>query len=92
MTLSELDSLRKSGNIVVLMRSSKKACWAYGRNCASVRIVRFLTAEREWFSRGSKAGIGWGERSGLESWVGKRDMRIDKMDRVSMSVSGGVES
>ena len=37
------------------------------------------------------AGTGCGESSELESCAGNRVIRIERIDKISMSVSGGVE-
>ena len=48
------------------------------------------TAGREWFSRGVRTGTGCGERSGDERCSGKREISIERMESVSISVTGGV--
>lgn len=62
-----------------------------GRNRARVVIARFRTAGRECESRGVKTARGLGSRLGSERYVGNRVMRMDRMDRVSKSVSGDME-
>jgi len=61
-----------------------------GTNCDRVRIARLRTAGRGWERSGVSKGSGSTGRGGEETWAGKREIRIDRMDSVSMSVSGGV--
>ena len=53
-------------------------------------IARFLTAGRVCVRRGAMAVSGWGVRDGSTKWAGKRAIRIERVESVSSSVSGGV--
>jgi hypothetical protein len=61
-----------------------------GTNWDRVRIARLRTAGRGWERSGVRSGRGSTGRGGEETWVGNREIRIERMDSVSMSVSGGV--
>ncbi len=61
-----------------------------GTNWERVRIARLRTAGREWERSGVRRGRGSTERGGEETCVGKREIRMERIDSVSMSVSGGV--
>ena len=54
-------------------------------------IARLRTAGRECVSRGVKTEIGAGSKFGSDRYVGKRVIRMDKIESVSRSVSGDME-
>jgi hypothetical protein len=53
-------------------------------------MARLRTAGRGWERSGVMSGRGSTERGGEETCVGKREIRMERMESVSMSVSGGV--
>lgn len=57
-------------------------------NIPSVRITRFRTAERGWESNGDRMSSGGGSRSAR--YGAKRVARIERIESVSIAVSGGV--
>ena len=61
-----------------------------GKNCDSVRMARLRTAGRECVRSGAMAARGCGFVRGSEKWAGKRVIRMDSVDSVSIRVSGGV--
>jgi len=60
-------------------------------NCETVRMARFRTTGRACKRRGGRTRRGWGERLVLLRWLGKRLIRIVRIERASTRVSGGVE-
>ena len=61
-----------------------------GKNCDRVRMARVRTAGRECIRSGAMAVRGCGFVRGSEKWAGKRVIRMDSVDSVSIRVSGGV--
>lgn len=59
-------------------------------NCESVMIARLRTTGRECDNKGASTVRGAGLRSALDRLVGKRLIRIDKIDNDSTNASGGV--
>ena len=82
----------KPGVIVVLYTSINSACGIVCKNCDNVTMVRFRTAGRGWLSNGAITSIASDCTAAVDTKEGKREMRIDKIDNVSINVSGGVEA
>lgn len=53
-------------------------------------IARLRTTGRGWERRATRTVNGGGLKSVAAIWEGKRVMRIERIDRVSTSASGGV--
>ena len=54
-------------------------------------MARLRTAGRGWSSRGDITERGWVARGGEVRCTGNRVIRMERMERVSMRVSGGVK-
>lgn len=80
-----------AGRTFVLRRSAKRSGDDAGTNCESVRIARLRTAGRGCESNGARTARGWSASGGLVTCEGKREMRIERIESVSIRVSGGVE-
>lgn len=76
---------------MVFKRFEKSSGGDVGKNCARVIMARLRTAGRAWERSGEMTTIGGGDIDGLDKWIGKRVIRIDRTERVSMSTSGGLE-
>lgn len=61
-----------------------------GTYCDKVIIARFLTTGRPWERRGARTGKGGGSKAVPASRTGNRLIRMERIDRVSTSASGGV--
>lgn len=53
-------------------------------------MARLRTAGRGCERSGVRSGRGSTERGGEETCIGKREIRMERIESVSMSVSGGV--
>ena len=62
-----------------------------GTNWEIVRMARLRTAGRGWSSRGEITVRGWVVRGGEVRCAGKRVIRIERIESVSIRVSGGVK-
>jgi hypothetical protein len=80
----------KLGNTSDFSKPEKSSGDETGTNWERVRIARLRTAGRGWERREVRRGSGSRARGGLVTWVGKREIRMERIESVSMSVSGGV--
>jgi hypothetical protein len=87
---SKLALATKLGIIALLSKSLNKACEEMGMNWETVVMARLRTTGREWDSSGGRTLSGCGVKVAFERLFGKRLIRIERMERVSTRVSGGV--
>ena len=88
--MSTLAAEDRFGKMIPFNNSLNCCGCEIGKNCARVVIARLRTAMRVWKSRGVKTESGDGLKFGSERYDGKRMINMERIDNVSMRVSGGM--